>query len=336
MQNRNTERSQSKAMKNTSVALTTYNGEKYIARQLESILSQSILPDEIVICDDISTDSTTSIINRFQDESQVEIRLTQNNENLGSIKNFEKAISLCKGKIIFLSDQDDVWRNDRIQATLDAFEENPESGFFFSNAGFINEQDEALAGNLWDGVGFSSRKQSNFTNLETQALVLRSLNIVTGATMAFKSELRKYFLPIPIELKRTRSHHDGWIAARLSLLGFHGISSKEPLINYRLHSKQQVGVKEQHGSAINTRRAMNPTEGIRHELSIINLLIDQENYGATIDKNIQSLKAHLESRIRILNSPRHGRIKPLLSKLIRSDYKHNKYPLLSAVKDLIY
>jgi len=95
--------------KNTiSVALCTYNGELYLREQLESILKQTFPPDEIIICDDGSTDTTIKILEEFRRKSFIPVKVYYNKENLGVSKNFEKAISLCSGDIIFLSDQDDV------------------------------------------------------------------------------------------------------------------------------------------------------------------------------------------------------------------------------------
>ena len=102
-----------------SIAMTTYNGEKYIERQLESIFSQTLPADEIIICDDASKDRTVEIINRFIEKNQTDkIRLVHNQENLGYIRNFHKAISLTRGDYIFLADQDDVWHADKIEQTL--------------------------------------------------------------------------------------------------------------------------------------------------------------------------------------------------------------------------
>ena len=98
-----------------SVAMCTYNGEKYIQEQLESIIYQSVPPDEIVICDDCSNDATLEIVKDILNSYDGIVQLVSNKHNLGYRKNFEKAISLCHGDIIFLSDQDDVWSSNKIE-----------------------------------------------------------------------------------------------------------------------------------------------------------------------------------------------------------------------------
>jgi len=105
----------------TSVAMCTHNGEKYIKTQLESILTQTIAIDEIVICDDRSNDNTIAIIEQIQLENPNKISLYKNHENIGSTKNFEKAISICTGDYIFLSDQDDIWKVNKFEKVIKNF-----------------------------------------------------------------------------------------------------------------------------------------------------------------------------------------------------------------------
>ena len=104
-----------------SVAICTYNGADFLSDQLESIIAQSRPPDQIVVCDDGSTDETQALLKRFAATSPVPVSLHFNEKNFGSVKNFEKAISLCTGDVIALSDQDDVWRADKLQLIEDAF-----------------------------------------------------------------------------------------------------------------------------------------------------------------------------------------------------------------------
>ena len=88
-----------------SIALCTYNGAQFLPAQLESMAAQTRLPDELVVCDDQSTDGSVEIIKSFAHHAPFAIRLEINAKNLGSTKNFEKAIGLCRGEIIGLSDQ---------------------------------------------------------------------------------------------------------------------------------------------------------------------------------------------------------------------------------------
>jgi glycosyltransferase involved in cell wall biosynthesis len=97
-----------------SIALATYNGEPYLAEQLESFATQRRRPDELVVCDDASTDATAAIVERFSYAAPFAVRLEVNATRLGCAGNFARALSLCTGDVLFLSDQDDVWLADKL------------------------------------------------------------------------------------------------------------------------------------------------------------------------------------------------------------------------------
>lgn len=122
-----------------SVAMCTYNGEKYIREQLESIINQSMLPDEIVICDDCSKDTTLEILKDTLNSYNGIVQLVSNKHNLGYRKNFEKAISLCHGDIIFLSDQDDVWNKDKIEIIKTEIEKDKNILLAFHDVEIVDE-----------------------------------------------------------------------------------------------------------------------------------------------------------------------------------------------------
>ena len=107
-----------------SIALVTYNGEKFINKQLESLLLQNVLPDEIIIVDDCSKDKTYELLMSFEKISPFEVKLYQNKINIGVSKNFGKAISLCTGDLIFLCDQDDFWYKNKIEFVYDFYKNN--------------------------------------------------------------------------------------------------------------------------------------------------------------------------------------------------------------------
>jgi glycosyltransferase involved in cell wall biosynthesis len=96
-----------------SVALTSCNGANYLKEQLESVYAQSLLPDEVIVCDDCSTDNSIEILTEYKEKHN--LRYFINDKKLGFVKNFEKAISLCSGDFIALSDQDDVWLPKKIE-----------------------------------------------------------------------------------------------------------------------------------------------------------------------------------------------------------------------------
>ena len=120
-----------------SVALCSYNGEKYIRQQLDSILTQTMPVDEIVIHDDCSTDSTYEILSDYASRYP-RIFVRKNNANIGFLKNFENALAECQGDYIFFADQDDIWMKDKVALTVDFLKETGKYGVF-SNGQLIDE-----------------------------------------------------------------------------------------------------------------------------------------------------------------------------------------------------
>lgn len=219
-----------------SVAMCTYNGAEFLPAQLESILSQSRPPDEIVICDDRSTDETVTLLKQFKSASSVPTKIHTNEKNLGSVKNFEHAISLCSGDVIALSDQDDVWRHDKLQLIEDAFRQNPTAGLVFSDAEIVDENLKPLNRSMWNEVGFDAHKRKLVATGRALEVLIHGWT-VTGATMAFRSGFTKLSLPIPNGIAMI---HDGWIA--LTIAAVAGVRMiEEPLIKYRQHERQQIG-----------------------------------------------------------------------------------------------
>lgn len=218
-----------------SVAMCTYNGEKHIKTQLDSILHQSIAVDQIIICDDGSTDKTIKIIEQYQLENPKVIKLIKNSNNLGSNKNFEKAISICDGDFIFLSDQDDIWKEDKVKKIIQHFSENESTEAVFSNAELINEKDEPFTERcLWNMAYFLEEQLTKPIDL-FRLLKFKS-NMVTGATLCIKKEVKDFILPIP---NMKDCYHDEWIAIIIaSRKKLDYLSDK--LTSYRIHSGQQT------------------------------------------------------------------------------------------------
>jgi len=203
-----------------SVAIATYNGEKHLRQQLDSILSQSYDNFEIIVSDDRSTDSTQTILDEYRSKHNIQYQV--NKKNIGYIKNFETLISLCTGDYIALSDQDDIWLPEKLEKLINNIGNNL---LIHSDASLIDENDNLLK-KRWKGQveSFNTFEQFLFRN------------IVTGCTILFKRELLKTASPFPEGL----AYHDWWLAISSS------IESKityinEPLILYRQHTTQHTG-----------------------------------------------------------------------------------------------
>lgn len=220
-----------------SVAMCTYNGSQYLKSQLDSISAQTRPPDELVICDDASTDDTLCIIEKFAASVSFPVRVEVNSSTLGSTKNFEKVISLCNDGLIALADQDDVWLPRKLEILESEFRSQPNVGLIFSDADVVDEDLRPLDVRLWTAMGFDEKLRRKLKSNRGLDVLLTGWT-VTGATMAFRSRFRTLALPIPDDLPLI---HDGWIAALIASLAEVSFI-QEPLIKYRQHHEQQIGV----------------------------------------------------------------------------------------------
>lgn len=214
-----------------SVALCTYNGERYIRQQLNSILNQDVQVDEIVICDDKSKDHTIDIIHHTMLSSSIPYYVYKNEKNLGYRRNFEKAIALCKGDIIFLSDQDDVWHKNKIQRMMRYFDD-PHVMLVHHNDVLVDASSHVLLESYWDSMGFPIK---NFRRNDMNPLFLR--NYVQGSACAFRKYVFNIANPFP-----SCAVHDEWLALIAMQLGT-VISIEEPLMDYRQWGNNSIGVQ---------------------------------------------------------------------------------------------
>ncbi len=217
-----------------SVVLCTYNGGRYLREQLSSVAQQTLMPAELVVCDDQSTDDTVAMVREFASSVPFPVRVSVNSERLGSTRNFDQAIGLAAGECIALCDQDDRWAPDKLERLSGVLAENPTADGAFSDAELIDENSKSIGLSLFAKHRFTARKQREF--LEKPTAILLKHDVVTGSTLMFRSSVRSYSLPIPASWV-----HDGWLAwmiashSRLAL-------TTETLTAYRVHSGQQLGV----------------------------------------------------------------------------------------------
>jgi glycosyltransferase involved in cell wall biosynthesis len=214
--------------------MCTFNGQRFLGEQLESIAAQTRPPDELVVCDDASSDGSEQIIRDFARRVTFPVRTALNKRSLGSTKNFEKAISLCTGELVVLADQDDIWYPHKLTRIEGKFRRSPDALAVFSDADLIDEHSTPLGMRLWDSVDFNRREQRAF-NRGRALDVLVKHPVVTGAAMAFRMDLVPLMTPIAQGYV-----HDHWISLLLAARGeIRPIA--EPLMQYRRHSAQQLG-----------------------------------------------------------------------------------------------
>jgi glycosyltransferase involved in cell wall biosynthesis len=193
------------------------------------------MPDEIVICDDKSTDDTVQIAKDILEKSNLEYKIEVNESNLGVIKNFEKAIVMCSGDIIFTSDQDDVWVETKVEEMVDVLEEDNDLLLVFSDAYLVDCNLNKMKSLLWQAS--CPKLYSEHRHICGINMLLKG-NFVTGATMAFRRSLLKYAYPFTETWM-----HDYWLAFIASYKGkIEGIN--RPLIMYRQHNNNVLGAKK--------------------------------------------------------------------------------------------
>lgn len=217
-----------------SIAMCTYNGARYLQEQLDSFKSQTQMPEELVVCDDVSTDETVEIIKAFASKAPFNVRISVNKKNLGSTKNFEQVIALCEGDIIFLSDQDDVWLPDKLFEVAKILSQQPDVAGVLTNAAIVDESLNPLGFYFWQATRFSRRQQGKAMMGRLGTLVKHNPSM-SGATFAFRAELRDLVLPVPAHWT-----HDAWIILIVAALA-RLVIMPEPLNLWRQHELQQLG-----------------------------------------------------------------------------------------------
>jgi glycosyltransferase involved in cell wall biosynthesis len=216
-------------MKNelVSIAMATYNGARFLRKQLDSIYNQSYKNLEIIVCDDKSTDNTVSILDEYRVKKGLYYQI--NKVNVGYYRNFEKTIGLCNGRYIALADQDDIWVSNKIASLVDAI---GDCSMIYSDASFIDDNDKIFAKSILEYTGCPA-----FSGKSLKQLAF--WNSVTGCTVLFKREMLEFAVPFPDGEK----YHDWWlalVACKMKGLCF----LADQLVLYRRHQANTLGLRK--------------------------------------------------------------------------------------------
>lgn len=218
-----------------SVAMCTFNGALHIREQLDSLVRQSVRPDELILVDDQSTDDTVRLVREFCDSVTMCVHVVVNESRLGVVANFQKALMIATGDVIFLSDQDDVWEPEKIAITLVPFK-NPSVQVVACDAALVNSKLEPLGASLWTSQGFTFRHYDQvFSSQSFETLIER--NLVAGMTMAVRRSYLTKVLPVPFPWM-----HDGWICLVAASQDALRLIPQE-LVKYRQHGKNTIGAQ---------------------------------------------------------------------------------------------
>ena len=316
-----------------SVAMATYNGARFLREQLNSFTAQKRLPDELVVCDDGSSDATIDILQDFAVSAPFTMRVVRNEENVGFVRNFEKAISLCSGDVIFLSDQDDVWLPEKLGRIESEFVADPlllgTINDMIITDGELRHNGITQLGNIRTG-GYDERR------------------FIAGCGMA----LRKSALDILIPFPKEKFAHDRWICDILVAMNARKLVD-EPLQLYRRHGSNESqwiysdpnGVNAfrvlQTGGFVSPLIAWNDEvarlEVVKHKLVLEQELFERLGLGDRVAAAITYLEKkefRFEGRIEIVQSSRLVRL-PLIARFwFRGGYR-DFLGWKSAIKDMI-
>ena len=223
-----------------SIALSCYNGAKYLKEQLLSISNQDVLPDEIVIIDDCSVDDTLYIIEDFkQRQTEIDVILVKHETNCGYRKSFFEAIKLTTGDVVFCCDQDDIWHKNKISRSLKLLQRNEKILVLNTNYVLIDSN-----GKKKKEYSFLSRNRL-FHNIDIVNIGLDSVlryNVSMGCTICFKSYIRNIICDYFDMLMKVELPHD-WVINIIGAIKNGTYYSKERLMQYRIHDKNTIGLK---------------------------------------------------------------------------------------------
>ena len=214
-----------------SIALATYNGSKFIRKQLESILAQSMGNFEAIVCDDCSTDNTLQILQEYASKDS-RFKIFKNQKNLGFKKNFEHIFSLCKGDYIACCDQDDIWEPNHLEVLYNNIGKNDCIG---ADALLVDADLTSLNKTLSQSMDVHIIPNTNIQLFNRECFY----NLIQGTACLFSKRLLQYIIPFPKGIK----FHDHWIALNACI--HNGCKYKpQKILLYRCHSQNITGYKE--------------------------------------------------------------------------------------------
>lgn len=285
-----------------SVVMATYNGERFLQEQLDSLTQQTLLPCELVVCDDGSTDGTLEILQNFQSNAPFEVKLWRNPQRLGYTRNFEKALLLCSGDVVFICDQDDAWFPNKIEKVVPNFDADRHVMVVINEVMIADE-------NLRPS-GICLLRQKRTEGFRDESFIL-------GCCTAVRREWLDLVLPTPAGVG-----YDRWINKIASLLNVR-VLLPEPLQSWRRHAsnttefsltrRRTVSLFE--SAQVSLRREVRPLllkerddkeflrNWIRERLVALRVL-QLERAGEMANSRIEREICTLERRISLVDMPR--------------------------------
>ncbi|SDB41954.1 Glycosyl transferase family 2 [Streptococcus henryi] len=254
----------------TSVVMATYNGEKYLEQQLDSILTQSVLPDELIVVDDGSTDNTRRILTEFslKNREKIAINLIFRENNIGYIGNFIDGIGRATNDLIFLCDQDDLWHKEKIKNSINYFTINPQIVALHTNTSIINNKNEL--------VRKGSQEYTKTLEKVSLAKFIKKVNY-PGMAMVFRKN--KLYSRLSELYKITKLPTHDWVIGFLACL-LDGFYTSCDIYTYRRDTGENVALNLEKNRISSIERRI---EGIELYSLYYNFLKEcQDDFGFSI------------------------------------------------------
>lgn len=321
-----------------SVALCTHNGTRFIGEQIRSICLQTLPPGEIVLSDDASTDNGVEVARATLRECErakpglsIDLRIIENSPPLRVTKNFEQAALACKGDLISLSDQDDVWHPNRLARIVAEFERRPELLLLHTDARLVGPGRQHLGGSLFHALEVQPFELDWIHGGRAFDVFLRR-NLVTGATTVFRRSLLAHAAPFPVEWL-----HDEWLAIIAAAVGRVDVLEDE-LIDYRQHESNQIGAQRDSfrrkvQKALASRGDTHVKRAIKAELLLARLVALGDLVAAETIAKVRDKLEH--QRFRAALPPRRvTRVVPVIREALKGRYQKFGRGVRGVVRDL--
>lgn len=301
-----------------SVCMGTYNGETYIEQQLNTILQQTKAPEEVILCDDGSTDNTVSIIERFIRKNGLDgkWKLYRNKINKGYPSNFYYACSLCNEEIVFLADQDDIWKSDKIEKMCRVMEENPGAKSVCCKFNLMDEKEQEIHSIM---APTHAHETGEVRNVPVEEIFYKCQ--WPGMVMAYRRDWYESWTKGNYQIP-----HDFLIAARAAEEG--GFFQLDETLAYHRRHDHNTGGEEHHiRKLLNRDRKL---KEIRDYLQILQQFLKEEVL------TTQTAKLLLNRKTTVMQQREAALQSGKISAVIKNAWKNRKYVrLATAVCDVM-
>ncbi len=319
-----------------AVAMATFNGERFIAEQLESILSQTRLPDEIVISDDHSSDKTLAVAKKILEpacaEEGIDLTIVSHDGPAGVSANFHHAVSQSTADVIALADQDDVWYAEKLETLVSHFEALPELLMVHSDADLIDEAGESLGMGVLASLRITGRERHDLvTSQGIRALVRR--NLVTGQTAL----IRRSLVELSADIPEGWVHDEWWALIAASMDGL--LLDPRVFQSYRQHAGNEIGASKSGWDRLKERfsepqSAFRNRHKVRHQG--LERFMDAPLWPGHAEATdlLRGRLRHYEWQAQ-LPATQLRRIRPIVWKLVTGEYSRYRRGFFDAMRDFL-